>query len=343
MSSFVVAEIQRINFLKPVLFIVLLLASMHGIAQSGIEVYSRADMKEVQKKYGLNPKSSILSRLSVTPGDVITIFKEAGMDPTEHTMSREEIQVLADAISLLPPLHLRVMKQHLKSISFVDNMPNTAITTPVTSNERIKLFHITFRSGILHQTISDWASQKENTCYSKADSTISISIQAGLMKAINYVLLHEGTHVVDGALGLLGEDAVCARRNGFTTEFAKNIWDDINTIIWPFQDSLVWKNIFRSGGARFNSGDAALVYSGLSKTPFVSLYGTASWHEDLAELLTIYHLVKVQKQMFTVVVSKSGREIGRFEPLKSAPVQARFAQLAFFYRKSPRKIERPCN
>jgi hypothetical protein len=45
---------------------------------------------------------------------------------------------------------------------------------------------------------------------------------------------------------------------------------------------------FRSGKPIAIS-NAADVYKVLLKTPFVSLYSTASWYEDLAEALTISH------------------------------------------------------
>lgn len=49
---------------------------------------------------------------------------------------------------------------------------------------------------------------------------------------------------------------------------------------------------------RFRSGKPVLissapkVYEALKETPFASLYSMASWHEDLAEMLTIYHLTQ---------------------------------------------------
>ncbi|WP_202909816.1 hypothetical protein [Mucilaginibacter pedocola] len=318
------------------MIVILFAAGRSSMAQTAKPARPKAGLAAIQKKYGLDPKSSLVSRLTTTPAYVMDIFRNAGMSPTEHQVTKDESRILSEAIAVLPPLHQRVLKQHLKSISFVDNMPNTAITAPVTKEKETKLFHIAFRAGILHQTISEWVTEKERNCYTKGDSAMSVSIQAGLMSALTYVLLHEGTHVVDGALGLLNTDTIAGRPvpNPFRAGFSKNIWSDIGTHIWPFPDSLAAKSIFRPGGRRFALSEAEQVYKALSQTPFVSLYGSASWHEDLAELLTIYHLTKMHGQPFQAIVKKNGNEVFRFEPISSPAVERRFVQLDRFYRKA---------
>ncbi|OOQ57921.1 hypothetical protein BC343_13500 [Mucilaginibacter pedocola] len=263
------------------------------------------------------------------------MFRDAGMDPTEHPMNKEEMQIVAKAFAVLPPLHQRVLEQHLRSISFLDNMPNTALTSPVTKDEGTDLFHITFRAGILHQTISEWATEKERTCFEKGDSTTSVSIHAGLMSALTYVLLHESTHVVDGSTGLLKVDTIEGKPkpNAFTLNFTNGVWQSANVHDRLYQDPLLLQSRFRPGGRRFVPAEALTVYAALAKTPFASLYSMASWHEDLAELLTIYHLTEKYKQPFRVSVSCKGREIAHYEPMRSALVRQRIKVLQRFYSK----------
>ncbi|GAA4326656.1 hypothetical protein GCM10023149_29590 [Mucilaginibacter gynuensis] len=323
---------SRICFLS-CLFILSQFASQ-SFAQRGKQVDNTKILRSVQKKYGLDPDQPLEKRIEKTPDSVIKMFRDAGMSPTAHILTEEEINIVAAAVAALPPLHRRVLKQHLKSISFLDNMPNTALTAPITNKESAKLYHITFRAGILHQSISDWVTGKERTCFAVGDSTISISIQAGLLSALTYVMLHEGTHVVDGSVGLLSTDTIQGRpvANQFRDKFAKNIWGNFRLPVWQFADSLAAKSIFRPSGRRFALNEAERVYKGLAQMPFVSLYSTASWHEDLAELLTIYHLTKVLHQPFQVVVTKNGRQDYRFEPMSSPAVKHRVEQLERFYR-----------
>jgi hypothetical protein len=66
--------------------------------------------------------------------------------------------------------------------------------------------------------------------------------------------------------------------------------------------------------------------------PFVSLYATASWFEDVAELETIYHLTSKMNQPFRVIVRKNSAELIRFEPMKGNLVRRRLQYLERFYR-----------
>lgn len=317
------------------LFAVLSFTPSYSVAQTKKATAFTTELRATQKQYGLNPHSPLISRIAATPVDIIKQFRDAGMSPTEHSMTKEERRMVAMAFASLPSLHQRVLKQHLKSISFLDNMPNTALTSPVTSDEEVNLYHITFRSGILHQTISDWVTEKELTCFSGGDSTISVSIQAGLLNALTYVLLHESTHVVDGSLQLISTDTVAGKPqvNAFTASFSNGVWRDIRTHDWQFTASLVSKSRFRPGGRRFLFNEATKVYNGLSQTPFVSLYSMSSWHEDLAELLTVYHLTKKCKQPFRIIVRQNGKEILQYEPMNSPLVQRRIVLLRRFYAK----------
>jgi hypothetical protein len=260
----------------------------------------------------------LLSRVTVTPEDVLKKFTDAGMSPTAHQLTKEETRIISKAFAALPPLHQRVLRQHLTSISFLDNMPNTALTSPVGEDS----FHITFRAGILHQTISEWATEKERTCFAGGDSTISVSIQAGMLSAFTYVLLHEGTHVIDGSLKLHAADS--------SAFFAKGVWKDMTTFDFPVADSIALRSRFRGDGRVFLRTEAATVYAALAQTPFVSLYSTASWHEDLAELLTIYHLTAMLQQPYRVVVSQDGKDVYSFEP----EAKKRAALLQRFYVRS---------
>jgi hypothetical protein len=317
-----------------ILTALLFTASVSMAQRNGTTVLSN-ELRNTQKQFALDPNSPLISRIATTPDDIIKRFRDAGMSPTEHILTKNEKESIALAIASLPPLHKRVLKQHLKSISFLDNMPNTALTSPVTNGNGVNLYHITFRAGILHQTISEWVTEKEQTLFVKGDSAVKVSIQAGLLSALTYVLLHEGTHVVDGSLHLISADSIAGkpRQNAFTTNFSNGVWKDINTLAWPFTDTIVVKSRFRPGGRPFKSDEATRVYSGLSQTPFVSLYSTASWHEDLAELLTVYHLNQILKQPFRLVIAKNGREVFNYEPMKSAVVKRRIKLLNYFYKK----------
>jgi len=275
---------------------------------------------------------SLTERTQTSPEFIFKKFREAGMNPTDHKLTDVERQKVNNALSVLPPLHQKILKEHLQSISFMDNMPNTALTSPIEPSDSLKMYNITFRAEILNQTISEWTTWKENTYYVKSpDDSYQIAIDAGNLDAFIYVLLHEATHVVDAVLDLtphLNEQDVYVG----STAYTQNIWEKYNktspNVISPLLETTLFKT-----GKPMPVSNAANVYKDLRETPFVSLYSTASWYEDLAEMLTIYHLTEKMKQPYKLVVKKNGIETITYEPNKNKQVKKRQNQLQLFYKK----------
>ncbi len=271
-------------------------------------------------------------RIQTAPESVFKMFRQAGMQPVDRKLTPTQIAKVRNAFSQLPPLHQRILKQHLQSISFMDNMPNTALTSLIDSGGGTKRFNITFRAGLLDETISKWATWKENTCFKPAGKAgYQVRVEGGTMDAILYVLLHESTHVVDAVREITPR---FAQKDSVVkpTPFIKDVWRTVNVPEDRYIDSLLEKTRFRSGQLVAISL-APKVYHKLSKTPFPSLYGMAAWSEDLAELATIYHLTTRLNQPFHVVVTKDNVELARFEPMKNVLVRRRLDQLAAFYAK----------
>lgn len=101
-------------------------------------------------------KDALSQRIKPAPESVFKMFREAGMQPANHELTPAQREKVRNAFSLLPPLHQRILKEHLHSISFMDNMPNTALTSPVDTGAA-QTFNITFRAGLLNENISQWA------------------------------------------------------------------------------------------------------------------------------------------------------------------------------------------
>ncbi|WP_225587040.1 hypothetical protein [Algoriphagus sp. Y33] len=284
---------------------------------------TQAQKVEEQNVFCLN------DRVDITPDDIILNFQEMGMNPVNHVLTPTEQEVIEMAFDALPPLHQKILKEHLYSISFLDNMPNTALASPVGEPDENKMFTITFRSEILHQTISEWATWKENSLYIP-DSDYQVVVDAGDLNALVYILLHEATHVLDAVLGI-STQAIDADTLVIPSEFSRETWVSMNKPKEEFRKSILETTRFRGGGPIAMSL-AAEVYQSLQETAFVSLYGMASWHEDLAELATIHHLTNILGQPYHILVIKKGKEIFRFEPMKSHEVQQRVHHLDLFYR-----------
>jgi hypothetical protein len=270
-------------------------------------------------------------RTQTAPENIFKKFRDAGMKPVNHELTKTEKEKISKAISILPPLHQKVLKDHLHSISFMDNMPNTALTSLIVNPGPVKIFNITFRAEILNETISKWATWKENTCYSKAENNnYQVVIEAGEMDAIVYVLLHEATHVVDMVLNTTPPMDDTKQVWSAQTPFTVGIWHKPTEPLADATNSLLETTRFRSGEV-LPISSAPDVYKALQETPFCSLYSMASWSEDLAEMLTIYHLTQKMNQPFKIVIKQDEMDIFTYEPFTNPKVVKRQNNLAVFY------------
>ena len=320
-------------------FLAFLFLGLSGWSASGMtdDEPSAEQRAEAVRRHGLDPASSLESRVKATSASVLKKFEElGGPAPTPHVLTEAERSKVSAAFAALPPLHRRVLAERLRSVSFLDGMPNTALTSTVNPTEPYRLFDITIRAAILNESVSDWLTQKERSCFEAAGSPLSVTVEAGKLDALVYVLLHEATHVVDSSLGLTPTMKPGPQpQAGATpaTEFTEGVWSDRLVHVSKYRDPQLDRVRFRSGGQVLPIDQAESVYKALGRTPFVSLYGSSNWYDDLAEYATLAHLTEKLQQPYRIVIrdKDKGEEVFVAEPMKSAIVRQRIGQMKRFY------------
>jgi hypothetical protein len=227
-------------------------------------------------------------------------------------------------------LQRRVLQVRLASISFVEGMPNNALTYPNPLDPTKQTFNITIRAGVLNETISELVTRKERTCFEAAPAPLELSIDAGAMDAVVYVLLHEATHVVDSSLSLTTDPrsgSTGMSKGGITD----GVWEDRLTSVSAFRGPLLQTTCWRRGGRKLGLGEAVAVYEELAETPFASLYGSNNWHDDIAELVAWSHLTRRMGQPYRIEIRDHGKLIHAYEPMKNPRVHNRLPLLKRFY------------
>jgi hypothetical protein len=288
------------------------------------------------RRHGLDLASPPEKRVKDTPASVLTMFKELkGPAPTPHALTDAERLKVSAAFVALPPLHRRVLSERLRSVSFLDGMPNTALTSTVNPTEPYRLYDITIRAGILNESVSEWLTWKERSCFEAAGSSLSVTVEAGQLDALSYVLMHEATHVVDSCLGLTpatnpGSQPISGATPG--TEFTQGVWSERVVHAPKFHEDHLDRVRFRAGGQIIPIDQAESVYRALGRTPFVSLYGSSNWYDDLAEYVAISHLTEKLKQPYRIVIRNKDVEVFLLEPMKSDIVRQRIDQMKRFYQ-----------
>jgi hypothetical protein len=289
------------------------------------------------RRHGGDPGAPLASRVGPTPKAVLRMFDELGGDPpTPHDLTEAERRELTAAFEALPPLHRRVLRERLRTVSFLDGMPNTALTSTVDPDGPYPLFDITIRAGILDEDVSEWLTWKERTCFEAGGSTRSVTVEAGGLDALLYVLLHEATHVVDSSLGFTPSTAPDAAPAAEVPAdaFISGVWTDRTTPSPCYRDPLLEGIRYRAGGSLLPIDRAEDLYGALRRTPFASLYGSSNWHDDLAEAVAHYHLTEALGQPYRIIVRDGDAEVFSYEPMTSDLVRSRFSLLAPFYEGS---------
>ena len=130
---------------------------------------------------------------------------------------------------------------------------------------------------VLREDVSEWLTRKERTASTPPDSPLSVSVEAGKLDAIVYVLLHEATHVVDASLGFT--PAMSARRpvsSGTSPPVVhrrrlERTHDPRSPIPRPAAGA---GPVPRRAAETASHRPGRSVYTALRRTPFASLYGS---------------------------------------------------------------------
>lgn len=267
-----------------------------------------------------DPAASLRARVGPPSALVLETYAGSGArDVASHRLTDAEWAKVDAAIAALPRLHRDVLQRHLRRISFVDTASGggNALTSAAESECGDRLFDLTFRAGLFEESLTAFLNDKEAGLFEPDASGMRVHIEAGGMDVLPYILLHESTHIVDGVLGISGDDR---------SAFRQDIWTPgERRMLLPPYDANPVAGIAWRGGAKAPLGRAAELYRGLSRTPFVSLYASAAAPEDLAETVAWQQLAtRFDVELLIEVKRADGGTVFRYAPLESPHVRARF-------------------
>jgi hypothetical protein len=223
----------------------------------------------------------------------------------------------------LTPLQREVLQKRLRAIYFIDGMPNNALTFADGGSTAEPTFSIAVRSGALNETISELVTRKERTLFNNSGSEWSVTVDAGTLNAMVYVLLHEATHIVDYSMGTTPDSGPPS----CNYPLVSGIWRDRITPVDTYKLPILMSISYRQNGRAMPVSDAPSLYDALEHTPFVSVYASSNWHDDLAELVAWTELTGRLHQPYRIVISKGATIIRVIEPARSSLVQMRVKDL----------------
>jgi hypothetical protein len=266
--------------------------------------------------------STLRARIGPPDEQTIQAYIRAGATETKgHVLTEPEWALVEAAIVDLPASYRTVLERRLARLSFIDapSSLGTALTRTIEGPGGDSMFDITIRAEVLEASLSDFLTQKEAMLFSPDGSGYSVRVEAGQASALTYILLHETSHVVDRALNV-------TKDNPF-----KTVWADYRTLAPTYSADPIAHTAYRREPKLALSQSPSL-YKALARSPFVSLYATASAGEDFAELMAWSELSRrFETPLKIQVLDGRGDAVVSVEPLKSPTVRSRLeaAQAAF--------------
>ena len=273
------------------------------------------------------PASSLISRVHAAPQEVIddlnalAAANQAGCVP--YTATPAQLQLIADSLAKLPPLHRRMLEAGLSGIFLVDGFPpgGSACVVALPSGRHE---YIACSRQVLEAGLSDWLRSQDESCFIPGTPARSLRIDCGPdTPAFLYILLRESTRV------LMTEELA------MPASFAKDVWETRAHPL-PACDFPARQNVHyfgARGGPQIEAAKIDALYTALARTPFASLYGSQNQDSDLAEFVAFYHLTQKLNLPYRISVSDaSGKPVlFEYEPMKAPAVMKRFAAMELFY------------
>lgn len=275
--------------------------------------------------YNYSPAASLEDRIGLIPARLLEIYRALdnnyGYKP--YLPTPQEKALLLEYLALMPPAYGRVFREKCAGLYFVEGLIGYGVTSWVVDGEGRLYFTMILNPAALRETLSETMTNRERSCFIP-ESGQGVAVDAGVKyKGLAYALFHEAAHALDyieGVTPCTDQDqperyrAVPRPDGGLFTEAWESYSKPFPRNDFLFRDKLTFYGF--GGGPKINIFDAYGAYSGLSGSPFVSLYGAKSWAEDFAEL-TAYGLIAGKLgQPYRVKLSMKGAKSRVFEPMK---------------------------
>jgi hypothetical protein len=292
------------------------------------------------KSYTFNFKTPLDTRVQPTPAFLLNYLMKIDKekDYTSYTPSEKEYGLIKDYLLKLPPLHKKILKEKLIGIYFVKNIIGSGWADYVLAENNDIYLILIINPRTLNSPLSKWLTYRENSCFINRSSRFRVEVDCGKeFSGPMYVLLHETSHLIDYIMKYTPYvERHLTKINGYKAgnrTFVDGVWKKYSKPTRENDFSLRNKITFfgLNGGPKLEIEDAIKAYKQIADTSYVSLYGSQSWAEDFAELITFYHFTKKLHQPYIINCYENEKQIFSYSPMKSVKIQNRMNKIISIY------------
>lgn len=274
--------------------------------------------------YAYDPSSRFEDRIGPMPAKLLEQYRlmDGRPDYTAYAPSAAEKALLLEYLRLMPPAVERIFRDKCVGLYFVRGFMGNGMTSWVADGSGKVYFHMALNPAAFRQTLSETLTERESSCFIPAKGW-KVSVDAGKKyKGLAYAIFHEGAHAVDYMAGItpMVDPYMPAAYRPTPHSYA-----GLFTSAWAAYSSPAPGSDYAGrtkltfyglgGDPKIPLAGAAELYNGLMGSPFVSLYGSKSMAEDLAELTAYDLIVRRLGQPYRIIVTGPEGEIVS-EPMK---------------------------
>jgi hypothetical protein len=315
------------NAIKKTIISVLCLTVVFGVygckkksaPGSDIPYYSKLEV------YNFKPAMPLKDRIAVMPPDMLksAALADGRHDYKAYSPTAADKELLAGYLKLLPPVYDRVFGERCVGIYFIENFMGNGVTNWVVDDKSGIYFFLILNPASLKDSLSKTLTIRERSCFVPR-SGLDMKVDAGQKyKGLLYALFHEGTHAVDYVKGVtpFTDDSMPSKyfpASPLAGDFFREAWTDYrapkNFALIKGRENITFYGL--DGGPKLEMSVVPAMYRELTLSPFISLYGSKSWAEDLAELASFAFITQKLGQPYSIELTGFGPKPEVFSPMK---------------------------
>ncbi len=235
--------------------------------------------------------------------------------PLSEPLDESFAQDVRQAVDQLPDIVKKQITRHLVGILVVSDLGSTGYCEILRDFQTNKLGFIVLDSKALNRQANEWATWKENSAFTpQSDHSIISTIETPpndtVVRAIQYILLHELGHLVGAVQSVHPNWFIGGNPEDYP--FSRISWTTDNTTVvsrfderFPLRPSIKY---YAFDKALLSSDQLPEIFQDLEATDFCTLYSATNPYDDFAEAYAQYVHVVVMKRPWSIAIT-TGNDI----------------------------------
>lgn len=282
----------------------LLAAGLAGAASS-----SAAPDPKALASFAFDASRPAQERIADIPGWLLERWRaiDEAPDYRSYAPTAADRAAWAQTVAGLPPRLRRALDERLIAAYFVSGLKGNGITDwTLDASSRVYVYMI-LNPTAFRRTLSETLTERDRSVFT-GEAAVAVDAGPG-GSGMLYAVAHESAHAFDYVSGLTPfTDPGAAAALSRSTTTAWDVWASYRQP--RTEEEFPARTRLRFYGFQppeLEAAQAPDVYAQLARSPFVSLYGSANWADDAAELFVFRHLTGTLGRPYRILVGPPGR------------------------------------